>query len=243
MPATTPTTGAPRRLDPTSRARLVLVASALLTIGLYVVPYGHVFAWPLVLVSTLAHELGHGVAALLVGGRFEALRMWADGSGMAIWSGDPGRLARAFVAAGGLVGPAVAAAACFLAGRRPRGARTCLLLVAAALLVAALLVVRSLFGFVFVLALAGALLLVATRGGDGLSQATLVFLAVQLALSVFSRGDYLFMRAATTAEGVAASDVAQIAAALLLPYWFWGAACGAFSVAVLVLGVVVFWKR
>jgi hypothetical protein len=243
MPAATPTNGASRRLDPTSRARLVLVASAVLTIALYVVPYGHVLAWPLILVSTLAHELGHGVAALLVGGRFEALRMWADGSGMAIWSGDPGRLARAFVAAGGLVGPAIAAAACFVAGRRPRGARTCLLLVAAALLVAVLLVVRSLFGFVFVLALAGVLLLVATRGGDGLSQATLVFLAVQLALSVFSRGDYLFVRAATTAEGVAASDVAQIAAALLLPYWFWGAVCGAFSVAVLVLGVVVFWKR
>lgn len=243
MPTATPSSGAPRRLDQTSQARFVLVASALVTAAVYLLPFGHMVTWPLLLVSTLAHELGHGVAALLVGGRFEALRMWADGSGMAIWSGDPGRLARAFVAAGGLVGPAVVAAACFLAGRRPRGARACLLAGAALLVLAALLVVRSLFGFVFVLLLATVLFLVAIWGGDGASQATLVFLAVQLALSVFSRGDYLFMKAATTAEGVAASDVAQIAAALLLPYWVWGAVCGAFSVAVLVLGVVVFWKR
>lgn len=242
MPAVLSPNGARRHLDPTSKARLVLVASALLTVGLYALPAGRLLAWPLLLVSTLAHEMGHGLAALLVGGRFEALRMWADGSGMAVWSGDPGPLARAFVAAGGLVGPAIAAAACFLAGRRPRGARTCLLLVAAGLLVADLLVVRTLFGFAFVLALAGVLLL-ASRGGDATSQAVLVFLAVQLALSVFSRGDYLFTRAATTAEGVAASDVAQIAAALFLPYWFWGAVCGAFSVAVLALGLVVYWKR
>lgn len=238
-----PSSGASGRLDPTSRARLVLVASALATAALYVLPFGQVVAWPLLLVSTLAHELGHGIAAVLVGGRFEALRMWSDGSGLAVWSGDAGRFERAFVAAGGLVGPALAAAACFLAGRRPRGARASLLVVAACLLVAALLVVRTPFGFVFVLALAGALLLVAIFGGDGASQAALVFLAVQLALSVFSRGDYLFSSGATTAAGVGASDVAQIAAALILPYWFWGALCGGISVAVLVLGVVVYWKR
>jgi membrane-associated phospholipid phosphatase len=64
-----------------------------------------------------------------------------------------------------------------------------------------------------------------------------VFLAVQLALSVFSRGDYLFTDVARTGEGTFPSDVANMSSALFLPYWFWGALCGAFSVAVLALGL------
>ena len=38
----------------------------------------------LVLLSTLAHELGHGIAALLVGGGFESFVLYADGSGAAM---------------------------------------------------------------------------------------------------------------------------------------------------------------
>jgi len=36
------------------------------------------------------------------------------------------------------------------------------------------------------------------------------------------------------------SDVAQMAENLFLPYWFWGAVCGLFAVAVLVLGLRAF---
>jgi membrane-associated phospholipid phosphatase len=68
----------------------------------------------------------------------------------------------------------------------------------------------------------------------------LVFLAVQLSLSVFSRGDYLFSEVARTGSGDFPSDVANMADALFLPYWFWGATCGAFSVAVLVVGLWAF---
>ena len=52
-------------LKPTERARFVLLASVILTAPLYVVPYARHVAYPLMLLSTLAHEMGHGVAALL----------------------------------------------------------------------------------------------------------------------------------------------------------------------------------
>jgi hypothetical protein len=222
------------------RARLVLVGTLAVTAVLYLVPFLRPLAWPLRLLSTAAHELGHGLGAVSVGGRFEALRMWSDGSGVATWSALVGRLGHATIAAGGLIGPAVAAALCFLVGRRPRGARVALVAVGAGLLVVDLWVVRSLFGAVFVGALGIVLLAVGLKAPDWLAQATLVFVAVQLALSVFSRGDYLFTPVARTADGVLPSDVAQIAAALVLPYWFWGACCGLFSVLVLLLGLVVY---
>lgn len=231
-----------RRLGPVERARLVLTVSVAVTALLYLVPYGRYLAYPLMLLSTLAHEMGHGVTALLVGGSFERFVMWPDGSGMAAWSGEPTRLRTAAVAAGGLVGPAVAAALAFAFGRTARGARRTLTVIAAVLSLALLLVVRNFFGAFFVALLLVGCLATARKASGEVAQLVLVFLAVQLALSVFSRSDYLFTPVAETASGTMPSDVGQIAAALLLPYWFWGAVCGGISVAVLGYGVRSYWR-
>ena len=74
------------------------------------------------------------------------------------------------------------------------------------------------------------------RASARVAQVALALMAVQLSLSVFSRADYLF----TESAGTGPSDVAQMADALLLPYWFWGFVCGAFSVFVLVVGIRAF---
>lgn len=235
----------PRVLSPAEanqRARRFLIGSAAVTALLYVVPYGHTVGYPLMLLSTLAHEMGHGIAAVFIGGHFDEFRMFADGSGRATSLIEPTPLKQAAVAAGGLVGPAVVAAFGFLMGRTPERARKGLVVVGAGLALALLLVVRGLFGMGFVAVTAALCLVIALRARPWVSQVTILFIAVQLALSVFSRGDYLFTDRAVTAEGVMASDVAQMAEALWLPYWFWGALCGLFSVAVLALGVLLLWR-
>ena len=208
---------------------------------LYAVPGGRTLAWPLVLVSTLAHELGHGLAAVLLGGRFDSLVIHADASGAAIWSGSFGRLGVATVSAAGLVGPAVASFLLLVLGRTPRGARVLLAVVGAGLSIVAVLLVRNPFGWWFTALLALACVTVAWRAAR-LSQAFVVFLAVQLALSVYSRSDYLFTRVAASASGTGPSDVAVMAGALFLPYWFWGALCGAVSLVVLYAGARVFFR-
>ena len=48
-------------------ARTALWVSIGLTLALYGLPLGQTLSYPLVLLSTLAHELGHGIAALMVG--------------------------------------------------------------------------------------------------------------------------------------------------------------------------------
>ena len=111
------------------RAQAALVASIVGTILLYSIPMGESLAYPLVLLSTLAHELGHGIAAMMVGGSFDQFVLYSDGSGAALTSGNPGRLASAMISAGGLVGPAIAAAGCFAVGRRGKTARAALILV------------------------------------------------------------------------------------------------------------------
>ncbi len=216
--------------------RAALWASVALTALLYVVPYGHIVGYPLVWLSTFAHELGHGITALLVGHDFLELRLYADGSGVAMHAGRSGRLAQALVAAGGLIGPAVAGAACFWGTtsiKRARGTLWAGAIIGGLVLV---LYVRSLFGAVFVASLVALMVWMARRGGEA-ARILLAFLAIQLAMSVFSRGDYLFTQHAVTEAGTMPSDTEVMAQALLLPYWFWGLLVGALSVWILLQGV------
>ena len=214
----------------------MLVGAVTLTIALYVVPYGHYVAYPLVLLSTYAHEMGHGVTALLVGGEFDAFVMAPDGSGVAYLRVPESRLARAATSAGGLIGPALLATAFFGLAKRSKTAHIGLLAFGATSLVAVALVVRSAFGWLFVGVLGAICVYLAVKSSARVAQAVLAFMAVQLSLSVFSRGDYLF----TETTGTGPSDVAQMADALFLPYWFWGIVCAALSVLVLLSGIRTF---
>lgn len=218
------------------RTKQALVLSIIVTGALYLVPFGNLVAYPLMLLSTLVHELGHGIAGMLVGGSFERFVMFADGSGVAHTLGVAPGVPRALVAAGGLVGPAVLAGLGFALARRPGGAATFVGLLGLAFLAVDALFVRNLFGIVFTAIVGLGLCWAAFGATRATAQLTLVFLSVQLALSVFSRGDYLFTDSAQTGAGVMPSDTANIATALGGPYWAWGLACGAFSIVVLLAG-------
>lgn len=223
-------------MRPPQGAIAVLVACMVCSLALPHIPGARWAWWPLMLLSTLAHEAGHGLAAVFVGGTFVSLELFADGSGVAATAHSGGRTARAIISAGGLVGPAMIACGLFVAARTELRARTALCLLAGVLALAVVLVVRNLFGAAYVMVLIALLAAVARFGSPWFARFGLVFLAVQLALSVFSRGDYLFTPVARTGVGDMPSDVALIADALVLPYWLWGGVCGLISVAVLVLG-------
>jgi len=241
-PALDPVAAPPATGRPAVSARTMLLVSGALTILLFALPGA--LARPFLLLSTLAHELGHGLTGLLLGGGFQRLEMWPSGAGVTeIDLTGFGRLRQSLTLAGGLVGPAVAAAFCFALGRTGRGARACLLGLGLLLLAVEVLVVRNLFGLVFTGLVAAACLLIALRGSPTAAQLAVVFAAVQLALSVFSRADYLFARAASNPTGLYPSDVEHIAQLLWLPHWFWGILCGAFSIAVLGWGLRMYWRR
>lgn len=225
---------------PANRGKWFLLGSIVLTIALFYVPYGRQIGFPLVFISTVAHEYGHALTALLVGGRVDSVEIFFSTGGVA-HTAHSGRIADALVSAGGLVGPAIAAALCFVFARSPRLARITLLFLGGLLALSVLFWVRNLFGLVYVPALAAVLLAVGWKARPDIAQMVLVFLAVQLALSVYSRSDYLFTPVANMGGGEQSpSDVANMASALFLPYWFWGGLCAAFSALVLIVGVWLF---
>jgi hypothetical protein len=196
---------------------------------------------PLVWLSTFAHEAGHGLAALAVGGRFEQLVIFWDASGVATHSGVPEGMSRAIVSAGGLIGPAVVAALLFAFGTRARLSRVGLALFALAMIGIGVLFVRNAFGLAFTLGCGALLAFAALRLSNGRAQTLVLFVAIQLSLSVFSRGDYLFTATAKTGAGEMPSDVAHVAEALGGSYLVWGMAIGALSVVILACGLGGVW--
>lgn len=225
------------------QAHVILVTVVLATAALYLVPQARQIAYPLILLSTMVHEMGHGLAALLVGGTFNSFHMYSDGSGLANISGEFSGMSQAFIAAGGLVGPAVAAALFFAGSVNANTSRICMSIIGVFCVVAEFMYVRNSFGWLFVGCIAAISLWLAQQPQGWRAQVALVFVAVQLSLSVFSRSDYLFTAVANTQNGPMPSDVAQIANALFPPYWFWGLLCGLFSLGVLAVGLWIYMRK
>lgn len=220
-----------------------IVLAIALTLALYHIPGLQLAAWPLLLFSTAVHELGHGFSAALLGGDLQSLTLWPDASGVAQYSGRFSALTLATIAAAGLLGPAVAAFVLLASGRTAGLSRMALVGFAVVFAVTAVLFAGSAFTIGLCAAFALIAGLLAWRGNDHIVQIVNLFLAVQMSLAVFSRSDYLFTASAETGAGRMPSDVAQIASALWLPFWFWGGLIAVLSVALLLAGIVVLMRH
>lgn len=220
-----------------SRALLMLSIAAIAV--LWRLPYGQQALYPFSLLATYAHEMGHGLTALLVGAEFDRLALYANGSGLAQWHGSPGRLGLALVAAGGLLGPSVAGVMLLLLSRSPHSARILLAVLAAFVFFTLILWARNLFAIGFLLAVS-AVFAVCARWLPDLGAAFLLhFIAALLCLAWFRDLDYMFSAYALVGGTSMPSDSALIAEALVLPYWFWGGLIAVISLALLALGLRV----
>ena len=223
--------------------RTLLILSAATIAVIWQIPYGKQILYPLTLLATYAHEMGHGLTALLVGEQFDQLRLYADGSGLALWHGNPGRVASALIAAGGLLGPTFAGIGLLLLAGTPRSARFVLATLAVLIAITIILWVRNPFGIAFLLALAGCLGLAARILPDYGAALLVPLIALTLCLSWFTDLGYMFSAYAEVDGTRHPSDSALIAQALWLPYWFWGGAIALFSLVVAILGIAYVGRR
>lgn len=228
-----------------SRAGWALVISVVATIAVYQISALNFLAYPLYMLSTLVHEMGHGIGALLTGGSFDSFTMHTDGSGLAHVR-PVSELATAFGCAAGLVGPPFVGALYLVVGRRAKLARIALAATGLFFVLAIVLWVRGAFGISFTAVVATACLAIAWRASAETARVVLLFLASQLALATFSDRGYLFMDYVSgemTGGATTPSDVKIMEMAIGMPYWFWGIVCGAFSVAVIVLAAWLYMPR
>lgn len=213
-----------KRARPRNRERSYLVGIAIATVLLWQFPIGSTLLYPFTLLATWFHEMGHGLAAAALGGDFEQLVIFPDGSGYALSSvpADMMAISHALIAAAGLVGPSVAGAIMIVGSRSRTATRWLLAGLGVALALSTLIWVRSLAGWIVLPAFAVLALFVAMSGKERLQRFTIELLGVQAAISVWRDVRYLFSEGGFVGGQYAPSDTAAIADALLLPYWVWG---------------------
>lgn len=213
----------------------LLFVIALVSVLLWQTHIGSIVLYPFTILATWFHEMGHGIGAMLTGSRFEKLEIFSDGSGLATSqrSSDGYRVTMAFIAASGPLGPAIAGALLIVASRSAEATRTALTVLGAALIVSTVIWVRSLIGWIFLPALGLGILMLALRGSPPWQSFGIQLLGVQACISVWRQFDYLFSAGGNVGGMARRSDTAAIADVLFLPYWFWGAAISAVTLALL----------
>ncbi|MBW4631461.1 MAG: M50 family metallopeptidase [Iphinoe sp. HA4291-MV1] len=230
---------APRTID---RMGLTwLLAAAIATIVLWQVPGGNYILYPFTILATWFHEMGHGLMALLLGGQFQQLQIFSNGSGVAFHTVSLylGLIGRALVAAAGPMGPPIAGAVLILASRSFRAAHLSLTILGGFLLLSTLIWVRSPFGIVAIPLIGFIILGVALRAPRWMQGFAIQFLGVQACISTYHQLDYLF---SYNAGSLGLSDTAQIQQQLFLPYWFWGGLMAIASLVILVQSLRVAYR-
>ncbi|MGE0786360.1 MAG: M50 family metallopeptidase [Sandaracinaceae bacterium] len=220
----------------------MILAAVFVLVVREVIPFGRLALYPLTLFATWVHEMGHGLTALVLGGSFDRLEIYASAGGLAFTTSGDG-WPRALVSMGGLLGPPLLGAMILATSRGPRRASIVLWAVAGAMILSTVIWVRSLTGLVVVPSVAVAIALLAYKGWDAVRHLVAQFLGVVLGLDTVSRIDYLFTEHAVIGGQARPSDVANIASEVGGHYPLWGALLAAISLSLLAVGIRIAWME
>lgn len=190
---------------------------------------------PVLFLSTWAHEFGHGLGAIITGGRFVELTVFPNFSGVA-QTATRSDFSRAMVIVFGLLGPSVLGVFMIALTRAFSLYRLAILALAGLL---ALSLIWAADGFTLITLGAGAVIL--GLMGWKLSDRILLYVAyvvaIALCLSALTGFGYFFMGNADVAGGTYRSDTGVLADLWGGPHWLWGGLMVILSVVILIGGV------
>lgn len=231
--------------EETSRRRLMYLfwIAAAASIGLSYIPFGEYVLYPFALLSTWAHEMGHGLTAEIVGGNFQHLELYSNLGGVAFSTRPDNLVAPALIAAGGLLGPALAGGLVILLGSRIRTARWVMEGLGVLLILSAVVFVRNGFGFAATVGLGAATLAVGVYASETVETILTQFVGIRFCLESLSDVDYMFTKQFERGGRMMNSDSQAIAEQLGMTYWFWGAVIAVISVAILLGAFYLAWVR
>jgi len=215
-----------------SKQLLFLFGFGLITFIIWQFPFGRIILYPFTILGTWFHEMGHGLTAMLLGGKFVELVIFPDASGYARFTTDLflGNIGHALVAMGGPVGPTIAGSILIISTKKIKFGRIAMFLLGLFMLISVLFWIRSFIGILIIAALGILIIFISLRGSDKLQVLSLQFLGVQAIMSLYLSIDYLFSSGGTVGGSSFNSDTSIIADNLLLPHWFWAILILAFSI-------------
>lgn len=229
----------------TGRGLIVIILFSVLTVAAYQFNEGRIILYPFTLLATWFHEMGHGLAALILGGDFLKLEIMSDGSGYAIHTGAVYLpvIGNAFISFAGLIGPSIAGSFLILASKNEKSSLFVSFFLALIMAISILLWVRSIFA-VFIMLLWTLALVVLPFISSGRFGALLMqLLGVQAFASLYLNMGYLFIQGGTVDGQTFTSDTGVIEQSLFLPYWIWGGLTIAVSLTIIVVTFMLYKKK
>lgn len=224
----------PRQLDPSDRLSPTQFWG--LVVVVFVVMQFPLVRIPVLFVSTWAHELGHGLGAILTGGTFYDLTVFPNFSGVAL-VGVVSDFSQATVIILGLLGPSLLGVLMIGLTRGLHWPRAALAVMAA--LMGLSLIWAADFFTLGTLAVGAVMFgLMAWKLPDRATLLTAHVVAIALCLNALTGFGYFFMGNAEVAGNLHRTDTGVLADLWVGPYWFWGTVMVALSVLILVIGVV-----
>lgn len=203
---------------------IAFVFIALLTIIAWQIPGGRYVFYPFTILGTWFHEMGHGITALILGGNFIKLIIFADASGLAYHSGILflGGFGQALVAMGGPLGPVLAGSLFLIATKKENLNKLILFVLGVFQILSVAIWVRSWIGAILILLFGFSSIAISLTKSVKAQKYFLQFLGIQAYMSVFLSIGYLFSSGGMISGNSFKSDTSVIENYLLLPYWFWG---------------------
>mmetsp|Transcript_4983 Transcript_4983/g.7555 ORF Transcript_4983/g.7555 Transcript_4983/m.7555 type:complete len:327 (+) Transcript_4983:106-1086(+) len=223
--------------------QLLLRAMSLIVILLNV-PFGQYILYPFLIFSTWIHEMCHGIAALLLGGKVLWLAIYPNGSGLAhtLLPLTCGRFGMSFFASAGYVGTAMLGGILLLFRRTKRGPRFGLYGIGSCLLLSCLFWVRTIFGLAMLLPMG--LLLIMCGSCQQTSSWWIVghmyaLVAATCCLNAVTSIQVLFTTTSQEIGGtVRSSDAVAVAEQLMLPPFVWASLWLILALLMSLIGIV-----
>lgn len=190
---------------------------------------------PVMFLSTWAHEFGHGLGAVVTGGRFVELTVFPNFSGVA-QTATSSDFSHAMVVVFGLLGPSLLGVFMIALTRAFSLYRLAILALAGLL---ALSLIWAADGFTLITLGGGAVImgLMGWKLPDRILLYVAYVVAIALCLSALTGFGYFFMGNAEVAGDIYRSDTGVLADLWGGPHWLWGGLMVVLSVGILIIGV------
>ncbi len=219
------------------REVLIVIGLALASMLLWRVPWVGLIFYPFHLFGTFVHEMAHGLAAIITGGKFLKFIVRPDFSGVATTAGGISWI----IVSAGYLGSAIFGGLLVIISAWGVSARHVLLGLGVIMAIMCLLFVRSIFGFIAGFLIAGGLIAAGIKLNDTWASGLLLFLAVQSMLDAI---DSVFdLIKLSTHHRAVLTDAQIMASKTFLPAIFWALLWTGIALAILVFSLSIAYRR